>query len=72
MTSRFDNESPLFRALGIPEVDNSAAELGFCRTIVKAHLNKYKTGNIDEESVKILVELTFELVHTLGQDYCFD
>jgi hypothetical protein len=57
--SRFNNTPPLFEALGIPDVDSSAAELGFCRTIINMHL--LKGNSIEKEAVEVLVGIHKDL-----------
>lgn len=45
---------PLFKILGIEEIDNGAAELGYCAILIEAHVQKVKSGTIDKESYKVL------------------
>ena len=54
---------PLFKALGLENVDESSVELGLCATIIKAHLGKIRSGSMDERSYMILLDLYRELFH---------
>lgn len=47
--------------LEIGEMSREAAELGYIRTMVNAHVRKLYSGNITEEGRKVLRELLKDL-----------
>jgi len=52
----------VYKQLGIPlEIDSSAAELGFCRTLIQAHLARAKSGTLDKEAKKVLWKILEDL-----------
>jgi hypothetical protein len=45
----------------IPSLDDSAAELGFCRTYIQAQLRKARLGSLDSAAMKVLQEILSDL-----------
>jgi len=58
---------PLFGALGIPDTDESAAELGYCRTLIQAHLRKGKTNKLDYKAEETLYDIEKSIAKYFGR-----
>jgi hypothetical protein len=54
-----DGAPPLFKALGLPDTDDSAAELAFCRTLIQAHLRRIP--NLDSKAMDTLINIVADI-----------
>jgi hypothetical protein len=51
---------PIFEALGIPDTDDSAAELAFCRTLIQAHLRRI--NKLNSNAVDVLINIANDIL----------